>query len=111
VLDPARQIEARMVGNQHDAATARTFGPLRTQTWSGLGSGTQLCQQRLVCPFGRHRRCLLSTHARIRPLVTDARMFEWHDRDDCMKLLWRDGSLVCRTSATNAAAPELRGVQ
>jgi len=38
-------------------------------------------------------------------------MFEWHDRDDCMKLLWRDGSLVCRTSATNAAAPELRGVQ
>jgi hypothetical protein len=37
-------------------------------------------------------------------------MLEWHDRDDCMKLLWRDGWLGCRSSAKNAAALELRGL-
>ena len=43
------------------------------------------------------------------PLWADARMLEWHDRDDCMKLLWRDGWLGCRGSATNAAALQLHG--
>jgi hypothetical protein len=43
-------------------------------------------------------------------LWADARMLEWHDRDDCMKLLWRDGWLGCRSSAKNAAALELRGL-
>src|SRR6516165_9830855 len=33
------------VGEKHDAATARTFWPQRTQTWSGLSTGTRLCQQ------------------------------------------------------------------
>jgi hypothetical protein len=45
------------------------------------------------------------------PLWADARMLEWHDRDDCMKLLRRDGRFGCRTSATNATALELGGVQ
>ena len=38
-------------------------------------------------------------------------MLQWHDRDDCMQLLRRDGRLGRRTSATNAAALELGSVQ
>src|SRR5262249_26580179 len=43
------------------------------------------------------------------PLWADARMLEWHDSDDCMKVLWRNGWLGGRSTATNAAALQLHG--
>jgi hypothetical protein len=60
-----------------------------------------------ACRYGRHRRCLLSTHARIPALSGGkARIAEWHHRDGCVKLLWRRSR--SRAHVTNAAACELR---